>query len=562
MRVFISELVARWREVKPLARLLSGVILLAACVVVGAVWVYLGRTEARNLATADRLLREGDLRRAQLLLEQAVQVKPGSIAAQAALGDFLDRVGAPTAAARWETLVRLSGEDRFRWKQAASLLRLGDVGGASAVLDEVSPAGRAALEHHRVLAGIALARGDRAEVGKHLAAMVRLDAANVRSRFALAAHRLGERESAEEARRELEVLAREGALRARATLELMRDAPRRWPGAADPEELLATRLLDGAGLVHLRAGARRGRSRLIEHLKAPPYPESADAAVVVGWLTAEDRAGEALEWSDRLPEETRVHPALAAAAAEAALRARRWERLEQELGRGAWGFIPRSALGEAFALRAEAERGERTLVRWQALLERQELSAPALRAFHRLAETWGLDAEAERALRVAVRRMPQERWAWEGLSARLVRRGDTAALLEHLENWIHAMPRDLGAERARLLVIFLAGRDDRTSRAEASELQARAPRDPAVAVVQALAWRAEGRGADGLRLLESRAPAVFAAPRGTLVMGLLLAEAGRRDEARVVLRNVEEPLLPEERRLLEQVQLAVGTGAN
>lgn len=559
MRPEFTEVFDWWMEMKPWARRAVGFAVLAVLGVAGGVAVYLMRAEDRNLGVAERLIAEGDLRRAHLLLEQAVQVNPESVRAQVALGEFLDRVGAPHAASRWEVLVLLTGEDRFRWRQAASLLGQGAFAAAGAVLDEVSPAGQDALEHHRIRAGLALARGDRREVERHLDAMVRLEPANLRSRFALAAHRLGERVAVEESRAELERLAKAGPLRARATLELMRDAPRRWPQAVDPEELLAARLLDGAGGVHLRAVARPGRPRLIEHVKAPPFPPPSDASVVIGWLAAEGRAGEALQWSEALPDETQLHPSVLAAGAEAALLARDWVRLERALSRGAWGQVAPSVVREAFALRAEQERGSAVVqARWQALLESQEMSVPALRALSRLAFVWGRPTEGERALRLLLRRAPDEWRAWEELSLQVIRRGEAEALRQLAEEWAEAMPRDVAAERMRLFARWLTRRGDPALPNEVAELAARAPRDAGVAVVQALVWRQEGRGAEALRLLDGFGGAILAAPRGPLVLGVLLAEAGRAEDAAAVLRLVQEPLFPEERRLLEDAKNRLG----
>jgi len=540
---------------KPWARRLVWFGGLAVLGGVAATALYFGRAEGRNLAAAERLIAEGDLWRAQLLLEQAVQVSPQSVRAQVALAEFLDRVGAPQAAARWEVLVGLSGEDRFRWRQAASLLAQGSFAAAREVLDGVSAAGQDALEQHRLRAGLALAAGDRREVERHLEAMVRLEPDNARSRFALATHRLGEGIAREESRDELERLARSGPLRARATLELIRDAPRRWPQAIDPEELLAARLLDGAGGVHLRAVARRGRPRLVEHLLAPPLPSAPDAAMVIGWLAAEDRAADALRWSESLPEEAQRHPAVLSAFAEAAVLVRDWSRLERAVSVGAWGPVAPSLVREAFRLRAEQERGSTVVqARWQSLLESQEMSAPALRALSRLAVLWGRPAEAERALRQLLRRAPQERRAWEELSLLLLRRGDSAALRQLTVDWVESMPGDVAAERARLLVHLLTRREYLAVQTEVEALAARAPRDAGVAVVQALWLRRDGRGAEALRRLEGFGVAVLSAPRGPLALGVLLAEAGRAEDAAGVLRLVQEPLLPEEKLLLEDAR--------
>jgi thioredoxin-like negative regulator of GroEL len=555
MREFIAEIADRLKETRFWRRgfFWAGVAVVAG--LGGSAAVYLLRAESRTLAAAERYMAQGDVRRAGLLLEQAVQVNPNSVRAQEALGDFLDQVDAPQAAGHWQAVVTLTGADRHRWKLAASLLRRGQVVEAENVLGNVSADGRGQLEHHRLLAGLALARGDRAAVEEQLAAIVALEPENIRSRFALAAHRLAEGIKVEASRAELERLARAGPLRARATLELIRDAPRRWPRAVDPDELLAARVLDGAGDVHLRAVAKRGRPRLVAHVLAPPFPEPGDAAAVISWLAGQQRATEALEWGEQLPESTRTHPAVAAASAEVAVIARDWARLEGALAAGGWGLVSPSLVREVFALRREQEETPRVVpARWQTLLESPDLSVNALRALSRLAILWGWSAEGERTLRQLVRRAPTERWGWEQLTAQLVRRGDSAAVRRVMDEWVEAIPDDFAAQRGRALIRLLTEASDAALRAEAGALFARRPQDPAVAVVQALAWRDEGKGAQGLRLLLSFGDRVVTAPCGALVLGVLLAENGRQEEAATALRLVREPLLPEERRLLQDAE--------
>lgn len=526
--------------------------LLALVVATGA-WLYAREAERRNLARARALLEQGELRSAQLLLEQAVQVKPGSITAQVALAEFMDEVGAPYAIERWQVVLQLAPGDAHQHRLAASALRHGELELARGALEAVTEAGRGTLEYHRLRAGLALARGDRRGATPHLESMVRLDPQNPRRRHALASHRLWLDEELETSRRELEELARAGDLRVRATLDLILDAPRRWPQSSDPEALLAARLFDDGRAVQLRATGRGGRSRLLAHVKALPLPEPADGAVLIAWLLRQDRAREAREWLELFSAREQSHPALAAPGAELGARLRDWPLLERCLRRGAWGVVSANLLRDAFSVHEQAPGGNR--LRWQQLLEHPEISRGGLHVLWRLAELWGWRQDADRTLGATLRRFPKERWALEASRRSCLQRGSIDELLRLLADWEQrgGAPDEIRAER--WLIPLLVGRDDAAILAGAVRFAEESGAHPGSRAVRALLLRREGRSGAALDLLErGRDPAEAVPMRWWLVYGVLLADAGRLVEAKVALGRVGGPLLPGEQALVDRVR--------
>ncbi len=532
-----------------LVGLLAGGVVLVG---VAAAWYWQG-AEARNLERAWRLCEAENLRGAQLLFEQTVQVNPKSQRARVALAEFWDRVGSPGALARWDEALALNpANGAIRAQLVTSALRHGEIERARRAFVEFAADAQGTEEFHRLGAALAMIEGNRDEVRRHLAALVKLAPDNPRYHYNLASHGLsGEAATVAESRRVLEELARGEPLRLRATLDLMVDADRRWQGSADSETLLAARLFDGAAAVQLRAKIQSGRPRLVAHMKSQRDPDPSDAAMLLLWLKGQDRAREALEWLAGLPPSVRMHPLVLAAKVECALAIRDWKELEAALRQGAWGVVSVPVLRGAFAFR------ENPVVRansWRSLIEAGQDSRQDLRVLYRLADLWQFPAEGERVLTTLVRLYPTERWAWEKLQEILLARGESLELWRHYERWINVAPGDEQVVTERLVLAFLIGRSTRELRAAANEAFVQNPREPAQAVLRALVLRSEGKAAQACALLDSMALLHAQQPRFALVHGVLLAETGRGAAATELLKLVREPLLPEERELLNHAR--------
>lgn len=511
--------------------------------------------ERRNLESALRFAEGQDLWRAQLLLEQAVQVNPGSLSAQRALAEFLDRTGSPDALARWREVVRLApADDGARLRLASAALAARETDEARTALRAVSPGGDRLPEFHRLASALALVDGDAAALESHLAALVAADPRSERHRFNLAAQQLrsGDPAVVAAARRTLESLARGDALRIRAMLELIADAPRRWPDAADSLQRLAGVVLVPDRPLSLQRGSAPVPSRadLLDHLLAQPNPIPTDAARLVEWFTSRGEGGLALAWLDGQRPELAAASALVAAAANAALQAGQWSRLRRLLEQGAWGRVPAEVVDSAFALHARRPSREEVRAAWTWILERAQGGRDALRALWRLALAWKWEVEAERTLRTAVRLHPGESWAWEGLAALLLERRDAARLLEHLDRWCRAAPDRTGIQVERVLLAFLLGRLTPELQTQAARLRDAHRDDPGCALAHALVLRQRGDLPGALAELERVRLPYRAEPRLALYHGALLAEAGRAEESSRLLQVAATAVvLPEEQKL-------------
>ncbi len=534
---------------------------LAAAIMLGAggygAYRLAGRfMEGRNLVRARSLAAEGDLRRAQLLLEQAVQVNPRSLRAQRAFAEFLDTIGSPLAWARWREAVALAPwDDDLRLKLAASALRAGEHDEVRTALATVSDPGRETVAFHRTAAGFALAENRAVDLARHYAALVRLEPANERFQLNLAAFRLrsSDRAVKEQARRELDRLARGAKVRIRAVLELIGDAPQRWPAGSDPGARLAEHIFLGVDSLSLAPAQyeNAGPPQLVAYMMAQPSPEPQDVATLAAWLVTKRHALTVLQWLDTLEPGLRQNRLVLVAMADAAASAGRWDRLQACLLRGAWGLAPPGLVQAAFALHRKPA-GERKPGDWNALLDQAQGGRGGLRMLWRLAQAWQWGPEADRTLRAITRLHPDEQWAWETLLTRLLEAKSTAELWQLYERWAQAAPGDRQILMERAILAGVLGRTTPEMQRRVEQARAGDPSEPGWAVAHALMLRQQGRGDEGLKLLSEVSLSHATEPRYALVHGVFLAEAGRAAESEKLLGSVPvADLLPEEQALLD-----------
>ncbi|MBI5424767.1 MAG: tetratricopeptide repeat protein [Opitutae bacterium] len=540
-----------WRSSPRLLRRLGIAAAVLALVAGVAAWRWWASAEARALAKAAEFQEVGDWRRAELLLQQALDRHPGSLPAHRAYAAFLDRVNRPDAVELWRRVVALSPDDvGARLKFAAAAVRSGQFDEARRALQAVPTTAREA-EYHRLAAALALVRGDSAEARARLRSVVARAPDDARARLSLALEQLkAAAEEQERGRQELERLSRQPATALRATLELMQDAERRWPGAADAEEILADRILLGAAGAKLRAAGESGRMRLLRHLWALPVSEPADVAVFLRWSAQEGLAREALRWWGNQTAVDRSHLLVQLPLAECAIAAGDWGALRDALKRGAWGPVMSDVVDEAFVLHAQGVEGAGD---WLRVRERAVNSVATLQVLAQLARLWGNDGRAEQTWRMITRQYPQERRAWGEMRAIFLRRGDTAALKKLYAEWEASGAASADVKIERRILALLTGDEDAVALREISRFAEELPDSESSRALRALVLRAEGRGAEALALMEA-ALAGNPPPRWSLIFGVLLAENGRGEEAERALAKVSGPLLPEEEALRERAR--------
>jgi hypothetical protein len=518
-----------------------------------------GFLQERALRTSREYFEAGDVRSALLMLQQTVQLYPDNVHARRLLAEYYLSVGSPAAVAAWKDVARLEpGNDDDLLNLAEAALGFGNDAAAREAIAAVSPEGRRTAGYHRVLAGVALQRRDENALRAELTELQRLEPDNGRVQYNLAAvdAKAADAARAAAARVRLEEMARGNTERIRATLQLVQLVRDRSYGATLDE--LARRILPTAP-----PGNTPVISGLAEHMKAQPAPTPADAADLMRWLAVQRSPSESLAWARLLPLETAAARPVEMARAAVAIQARDWAALQSALRGGAWGPVRPDLLDAAFAAQDLRRGGEPpALVAWEQNLDRATGSIAALRFLDNLAISLNWPAARDRVLWRMGREFPRETGAWQVLALGAEAKGNSGELARIYQAWFAAEPGNRAVEASVLILAVLRGEVTAEARQRLEQLAARP--DAAIEEVTAWAWleTLAGRRAQALRRLDAGPQRIRVSPRACLFYGAMLAEAGRRPEARLYLSKAEgQPkLLPEEKAILVRARQLAGPG--
>ena len=560
-----------WREKSFLKRLTISV---AVIFLLGGLVYFIGYPAFQNfrngriIRVANAFLATEDYRSAYLLLDQYLKNHPDKLEARRLLAKVLEEYGAGQGLAEWETLVKVEPRNPANYvgyiSSALRVRQIQKLPEALATLRKLQPNG---IDYHRLSAGLALVTGDAAALRQSVEALAQAEPDNATTQFNLAALRLNSPLVAEvdSAREVLEKFSHGDALRIRATLALIDDAPRRWPKEKNPAKLyvLLVRQLElGKSSLDspsgfMRTGAIRlrdpGLETLIEYLENQPASTPEDVAMLAQWLLKIGRTRDALVWLETLPPKTRESPAALASMAACAVGLEAWDRLQQLLQQGAWGPVPAEAVKYAFQARLlrEQKNDSRAESIWNGAVKASEQSLPGMRMLHRLVQIWHWPGKEAQVLWALVRRFPNDSLAWQKLAEQVLSTRETPQVWRVYNAWIQATPANLQAQLERVVIGLLARPQEPGLANQAAELFRLHPNNPGCRLAQALAlWRG-GLTGEALIVLDAVQLNPASEPRVALTRGLVLAALGRHMESERMFALLKiEALLPEETALI------------
>jgi tetratricopeptide (TPR) repeat protein len=519
------------------------------------------------LRSAENFYRLEDYRSAYLLLDRLTQQEPGNFSARRLLARVLDVMAPEQAIVEWTALSEAEPDNPANHVGRATIaLRIGrleQLDKALAALKKLQPTG---TDYNRLAAAAALAQGDAPGLRQALEGMVRADPGNAIARLGLASLQLkqGDLREAAAARSTLEEFARGDTMRIRATMVLLNDAPRRWPGksAAWTQRQLALQLALG---LDRRAGEKQylwaglkdqhepDMEDLIRHMQAQPVLLPEDVAMLTGWMIEKQRAREALVWIESLDGSLQSAPAVLNAEAGCFVATKQWDRLKNVLLAGAWGPVPAGSVEYAFAafrLRSDGNESKAENV-WNAALVAAEPSQPGLRMLAQLAGHWQWPAKLEQTLWVMAQRFPGNQDAWQKLAAAALSAQDTAKIWRIYSSWARANPANHQVQVNRVVLGIFVRPNEPGLRASIEEIYRLDSDNPGSQLAQAMAYWRTKRWAEARALLDRIPTPSSLEPRLALARGLVLFALGQgaaaEQEFAVIPPGV---LLPEEAALL------------
>ncbi|MCS7091584.1 MAG: hypothetical protein RMN51_12435 [Verrucomicrobiota bacterium] len=572
----MEDMHARARVLR-IVLVVTGLFILAGA----AVWwgrpIYRHYKEQRFLRMADEFLKAGDTRKGLLSLRQAQAANPRNVETARRLAELLTSLNSPLALGWWRRVVELNPtpENRFHLVAAALILERPPYPIASQTLQEMARAGETNLARFHTLASqLALQTRRIPEAVFHLERATQLDPTNLVMRLNLAALQVqhSDPEIARPAREALVQLSETGndphlrllALRSLVAISLVRNE-------ADAAERFSRELLQLPGATfsdkvqHLSVLVAAGRPETnawLQQLQQETGTNTAHITQLAGWLIDRQRARDALVWLETIPISLRTNPPLTLAVSDALLALQDWQGLTAWLTPQNWE--DQEPMRLTLLMRAAREQGRRDLAQgyWRRVLDWPGGRGEILAAVAQLLEKWGWHPEMDEVLWALVRRAPWHEWAWEILIKKRYEAGDTAGLFQIYSARIDARPNSLEVKNNLAALGLLLQRDLDRCRRLAREVYLADTNNPVGVSTYAFALYQQGDMSTAVHLLDQLPAEAKNRPEIAPYVAIILAHAGRVEEARKYAASAQpDKLLPEERRLLQQA-LNAPTGSS
>ena len=473
----------------------------------------------------------------QALIESRDDVRLWQLAAR-----ISDRLHSPEAPYCWEQADRLApGSVATEMALARAALDRQEWEMAGAALREVPPDQQGFLDYLVAAGRLAVAEDQAARARYFFEQAEAMPARDAAALVALADWhaRLGSPGDRARAQALLVELAAEpgqqlGALRRLVPLEI---ACGNFAGARAAEaRLLAApgaTFVDRLPALDLATGPAQVEATLQDLLGAAAL---ADAPAVLDWMTAHDRAEEALIWIRQQDEAWQDDAGIGGARAHCLIALGEWTHLRDDQRDSIWPGRESSRL----MLLAEASRrlGQDGDARsaWKSAVA----ACGDLPDFTELAGAAagfadGGEARAQVWLALA-NRFPGQQWPLRELLRYEMARGDFVLAQELAEHLALLAPNDAPVNATRDLLCLLRGTATRQASADLAKLDGTTPDDPTVATAAAYSLYLDGRFDDALAALGALPSAELRAPQRAGYVGQLLAAAGPVDQAEAALR--------------------------
>jgi tetratricopeptide (TPR) repeat protein len=586
-------------------------LLILAVVGYGGLRLY-RKLEPTRLAKRARVYFEkGDLNNAMLTLRQALNINKNNVACARLLAEIAESGGDPGAIDWRSKLVDLQpGLSAAVFECAETALRFGKPAIAEQILGKLHGPDKDNARSHELSGQSALAAGKFDLAVEHFQKALDRDAKNESYRLNYAASLLerGLLEDRAAGRASLEKLVATPKLRVPALRALVKDsiANRDLPTAIRLVRELTGKpdasFSDQMTLLNLlRRTGSPDLSPTLAPLKTSARGKVPQMIELIAWMNSNDRAREAVEWSNEFSIQEWADSRVCAAVAKSSLTLREWGRIQVLANCGGWGNLQQDLLhaislcGTPLPLmrssRQVQKRGSLEYVRcallarslreqgrdgegakhWAAAVAAAAAQPGATPALARLVAEWGWTAELESLLPDVLNDPKEFDWAANLLLRRLARKKDTHGLWEVTARVISTSPANDAVRNNYAMFSLLLGRDVLRASQFARKHYEAYPREAKYVSTYAFSlyvlnhpeggeplMRSLAPDHEAVRVMRSLAPDQLETPDVAAYYGILLAATGNREEAVRFLDLAKgADLLPEEAELVRQARRKV-----
>jgi tetratricopeptide (TPR) repeat protein len=524
---------------------------------------YRHHEETRAQAQAQSYLARGDYRNASLSANRALAFNPNNLGACRVMTDLAERTHSPTTLDWLGRIVRNEPTvpNKLRLAMAGLRYQPPPFQFTAKLLQDLASTASNNADYQVAVATLDMDLHHLTEAKDHFATAARLDPGNQYSSMSVAL---------------LELLStnRPERIRALTTLDNMRT--NESVGIFALRGLVTDRISHrdfNTARIYSNQLVSRPQATLADHLQNlgilhqlhsedfPPRMRALEQQVmnneqsvaeVSAWMRDNGLVEDSLQWMKQLPNSMLDRPQIQMNRAQGYLQSSNWARLQEVASQGDWGDL--EYLRFALVSHACSELGANEMAdsNWQAAMKEASSHLQDMIKLLNVAENWNLKHEHEQLLLWMIKDYPDERWERK-LVAIYFDDGNTLGLHQLYTTLMEYFPTNVAcqthlAATEMLLKINLEEAYDLSQDAYSKD-----PANPAVAVVFAYGLHMQDRDLQGIDALKNLPPADLHLPNVALYYGVLLASAGRTEEAKTWLNlaRANAHYLPEERQLLQ-----------
>ncbi|PZR75150.1 MAG: hypothetical protein DLM73_06060 [Chthoniobacterales bacterium] len=553
------------RFIKLIVGGLVGLILFIALAVAGVHFFH--QWQERHLVRVSAAyLSGGDMKAATLTARRALQMNPDNADAARLIAQIADRAGDRSAIDWWRKVVELgshSTDDALGLVRSA--LRINDFATAEKTLASLDEAAKQTAGFHAASGRLAEMKKNPAEAESHWAKASEIEPGNLGYQFQLALIRLGSKDPAkrEAALQTLERLRADPKQRTGATRALIidgvahrADVKRMQSLASDlqnyPEAALGDRLLY---LEILRQLHDPGFDEYLKKLEHESAANPADLASLFSWMSGNETAPAALEFSKTLPPDSLVKWPVPAALATVYCSTKDWAGLERVTRSADWQ--EHNFLRRAFLARSLREQDKKfpSEQEWMAAQKEASAQPSSLLVLAHTAAAWGWESETADLLWALTKIDETKLEALQTLYQHYIGKRDTSGLYRTLIRLVEVVPNDLVLQNNLAQVSLLLGADLERARKIAAELPSKEPSNGSFLSTYAFSLFTKGDVKGALQVMDKLTADQLRDPSVAVYYGVVLAAAGQKEKAREhLLRASEANLLPEEKALVAKAE--------